>query len=63
MGSVSAKAKDDKITVSREEYEEMKETLKILSDPPTAMRILKSIEQAEKGKTISEKEFTQKFDL
>lgn len=41
----------------------MVETLEILSDPETAKRILSSIEEAEKGETISENEFAEKFDL
>ena len=57
------KVKEELITVPKKEYEEMKETLEILVNPKTAMRILESISQAKKGLTISEKEFVQKFDL
>jgi len=41
----------------------MKETIEILSDPEATKRIIESIEQAKKGKTISEEEFRQKFAL
>jgi PHD/YefM family antitoxin component YafN of YafNO toxin-antitoxin module len=41
----------------------MKETIEILADPATARRILESVDQAGKGKTISEKEFSRKFGL
>jgi PHD/YefM family antitoxin component YafN of YafNO toxin-antitoxin module len=41
----------------------MKETIEILNDPEATKRILKSIEQAKKGKTISEEEFVRRFDL
>jgi PHD/YefM family antitoxin component YafN of YafNO toxin-antitoxin module len=57
------KVKEELITVPKKEYEEMKETLEILVNPKTAMRILESISQAKRGLTISEKEFVQKFDL
>ncbi|MDI6640347.1 MAG: hypothetical protein QMD78_05960 [Methanocellales archaeon] len=58
-----ARTEKDMITIPREEYEDMKETLEILSDPKVAKRILKSIDQARKGKTISEKMFAQRFGL
>ncbi len=51
------------ISIPKKEYEEMKETLEILSDPKRAIRILESIEQVKKGRTISEKEFIRKFGL
>lgn len=51
------------VSIPKKEYEEMKETLEILSDPKRAIRILESIEQAKKGRTISEKEFARKFGL
>lgn len=41
----------------------MKETLEILGDPETAIRILKSIKQANEGMTITEKKFIEKFGL
>lgn len=41
----------------------MKETIGILNDLEATKRILKSIEQATKGKTISEKEFIRRFNL
>jgi PHD/YefM family antitoxin component YafN of YafNO toxin-antitoxin module len=41
----------------------MKETLEILSDPETAIRILESIKQSHEGKTISGKKFIEKFGL
>lgn len=56
-------AKEELIEIPKKEYEAMKETLEILSDVKTAVRILKSIEQAEAGETISEKEFVRKFAL
>ena len=58
-----ARTEKDMITISREEYEDMKETLEILSDPKVAKRILESIDQARKGKTISETMFAQRFGL
>ncbi|MDI6859681.1 MAG: hypothetical protein QMC85_04220 [Methanocellales archaeon] len=58
-----ARTEKDMITIPREEYEDMKETLEILSDPKVAKRILESIDQARKGKTISEKMFAQRFGL
>ncbi len=56
-------AKEELIKIPRREYEAMKETLEILSDTKTAIRILESIAQVERGETISEKEFVQKFGL
>gem|GEM_PF-2785851 len=53
--------KGQMVTLPKREYEKMKETLEILSDPKTAKRILESIEQAKEGKTISEKVFARKF--
>jgi len=58
-----ARTEKDMITISREEYEDMKETLEILSDPKVAKRILESIDQARKGKTISETMFAHRFGL
>ncbi len=55
--------KEPMVTLPKREYERMKETLEILSDPKTARRILESIEQAKEGKTISEKVFVRKFGL
>lgn len=55
--------KEQMVTLPKREYEKMKETLEILSDPKTAKRILESIGQAKKGKTISEKVFARKFGL
>jgi|Deesub1362B_J571_1020462.scaffolds.fasta_scaffold03618_7 PHD/YefM family antitoxin component YafN of YafNO toxin-antitoxin module len=60
---VTMAAKEELIEIPKKEYEAMKETLEILSDVKTAVRILKSIEQAEAGETISEKEFVRKFAL
>lgn len=51
------------VTIPADEYEQMKETLEILADPKVARRILKSIEQAKAGETISMDEFAHKFDL
>jgi PHD/YefM family antitoxin component YafN of YafNO toxin-antitoxin module len=51
------------ITIPAKEYEQMKETIEILADPATARRILESMDQVGKGKTISEKEFSRKFGL
>ena len=56
-------AKEELIEIPKKEYEAMKETLEIISDAKTAIRILESISQAEKGETISEREFARKFDL
>ncbi len=61
--AIAAKTEKDMIAIPREEYEDMKETLEILSDPKVAKRILESIDQAKKGKTISEKMFAQRFGL
>ncbi len=58
-----ARTEKDMITIPRGEYEDMKETLEILSDPKVAKKVLESIDQARKGKTISEKMFTQRFGL
>jgi PHD/YefM family antitoxin component YafN of YafNO toxin-antitoxin module len=51
------------VTILAEEYEQMKETIEMLADPATARRILEFIDQASKGKTISEKEFSRRFGL
>lgn len=59
----AAEIKSKTVTIPTVEYEAMRETIEILSDPETTKRILKSIEQAKNGKTISEEEFRQKFDL
>lgn len=56
----SAKA-ERMVTVPAEEYKQMKETMEILANPVTARRILESIDQANQGKTIPEKEFVRKF--
>jgi len=61
--AIAAKTERNMITIPREEYEDMKETLEILSNPKVAKRILESIDQAKKGKTISEKMFAQKFGV
>jgi len=61
--AIAAKIERDMITIPIEEYEDMKETLEILSDPKVAKRVLESIDQAKKGKTISEKMFAQRFGL
>lgn len=58
-----ARTEKDMITIPRGEYEDMKETLEILSNPEVAKRILESIDQARKGKTISEKMFAQRLGL
>ena len=55
--------KEKTVTISKREYEKMRETLEILSDPKAAKRVLESIEQAKEGKTISEKAFVRKFGL
>lgn len=60
---MSARMKRESIVVPRRKYEEMKETLEILVNPKTAMRILESIDQAKRGEAISEKEFARKFAL
>jgi len=62
MGVAGVKA-EKMVTIPVEEYEQMRETIEILADPATARRILGSIDQAGKGKTISEKEFSRKFGL
>ncbi|NOZ76729.1 MAG: hypothetical protein GXO65_03445 [Euryarchaeota archaeon] len=59
----AAEIKGKTVTIPLEEYESMKETIEILSDPEATKRIIESIEQAKKGKTISEEEFRQKFAL
>lgn len=51
------------VTIPAEEYDAMRETIEILSDPDATKRILKSIDQAKKGKTISEEKFRRKFGL
>ncbi len=58
-----SRAEKDMIAIPVEEYEGMMETLEILSNPETAKRILKSIEEVKEGETISENEFAEKFDL
>lgn len=58
----SAKA-ERMVAVPAEEYKQMKETIEILADPVAARRILESIDQANQGKTIPEKEFARKFRL
>ena len=61
---VAAGAKTERmVTIPAVEYEQMKETIEILADPAAARRILESIDQANKGKTISEKQFVRKFGL
>lgn len=55
--------KEQMVTLSKRDYEMMRETLEILSDTKTAKRVLESIEQAKKGRTISEKVFVRKFGL
>lgn len=55
--------KDKTITIPLDEYEAMRETIEILSNPEVTKRVLKSMEQAKKGKTISEDEFREKFGL
>lgn len=50
-------------TTTAEEYEQMKETMEILADPTAVRRILESIAQARKEKTISEGEFSRRFGL
>lgn len=62
MGAASVKA-EKMVTIPVHEYEQMKETIEILADPKAARRILESIDQANAGKTISEKEFVRKFGL
>lgn len=59
----AAEIKSKTVTIPVKEYDAMKETIEILSNPETTQRILKSIEQAKKGKAISEEEFRQKFGL
>jgi PHD/YefM family antitoxin component YafN of YafNO toxin-antitoxin module len=59
----AAEIKEKTITIPLEEYEAMKETIEILSNPEATKRILESIEQAKKGKTISEEEFRLRFEL
>jgi PHD/YefM family antitoxin component YafN of YafNO toxin-antitoxin module len=59
----AAEIKNKTVTIPLEEYEAMKETIEILSDPEATKRILESIEQAKKGKTISEEEFRLRFGL
>jgi PHD/YefM family antitoxin component YafN of YafNO toxin-antitoxin module len=58
-----AKTEKDMIVIPREEYEEMRETLEILSNPEMTKRILESIKEAKEGKTITEEEFSRKFRL
>ncbi len=62
MSAVSIK-KEEMITIPRKEYDEMKETLEILSDPRAVTRILKSLEQAKSGKTIGRGEFKRRVGL
>lgn len=62
MGVAGTKA-EKMVTIPAGEYEQMRETIEILANPATARRILESMDQASKGKTISEKEFSRKFGL
>lgn len=62
MGAASVRA-ERMVTIPADEYEQMKETIEILADSKAARRILESIDQANAGKTISEKEFVRKFGL
>jgi hypothetical protein len=61
--ATSLRAEKDMIAIPREEYEEMRETLDLLQDPERASRVLGALDEARRGKTISEREFARRFKL
>ena len=51
------------ITISTDEYESMKSTLEILSDPKLRIDALKGKEQAKKGKTRKLADIAKELDF
>ena len=55
--------KQELVTISKEEYESMKETIEILSDKSLMLGIFKGIDDIKKGKFVAFKDFKKKHQL
>ena len=56
-------AKQELVSISKEEYESMKETLEVLSDKKLMKGISKGIEDIKKGKYITLENLKKKYHL